>query len=145
MGCGRGQAYGDETEDGEVRGGGSAVCGYISRVSGAPFAVHRQPLTDLSRWSDGLGNLEKNALPRCQLDRIQSLAHALLSSKTLQAASPKHFWIDNFGVPVGPERREIRREAIAMMANIYKAASAVLVSLRHLVTSPPPTQRPKSG
>ncbi|GAB1317791.1 Heterokaryon incompatibility domain-containing protein [Madurella fahalii] len=92
-------------------------------------------------WSDGLGNLENNALPECQLDRIHRLIQAAVASGNLD--SSQYFWIDTLGVPVGGKMRAIRRKAISMMANIYKAASAVLVlssTFENIATTDPESE-----
>ena len=94
--------------------------------------VFSKGLTDLSyldySWSDGMGNLAENSLLECQLDRVQELVQAATQSENL-IDRPQHFWIDTLCIPVGQseEMRTLRRRSIAKMADIYQAASAVLV------------------
>jgi hypothetical protein len=68
----------------------------------------------------GLGNLKRNAIPRCQLLRLQRLVDDLYAP----AERPVPFWLDTMCVPL---RRRFRRVAIVDMAKIYKHADKVLV------------------
>ncbi|KAF3930992.1 hypothetical protein ABW20_dc0100680 [Dactylellina cionopaga] len=79
-------------------------------------------------WSDGLGNPKENAVLKCQVDEIQKHVDSLAAWEGING-QPKHFWLDTLCIPVGNsmERRTARRKAISMMANIYSAASAVLI------------------
>lgn len=105
-------------------------------------------------WADGLGNPRGNALPQCQLQRIQDFVdkcpmpsndfnvwpHTRPTIKYLDPGSffrtskPTLFWIDTLCVPVAPEDDRLRKLAIARMAAIYAGASQVLVLDRHLMT-----------
>lgn len=71
-------------------------------------------------WSDRLGNLHDNALPECQLLRLQSLVNALYPNR--RADVP--FWMDTICVP---RDRTARALAITNMHNIYEKADKVLV------------------
>lgn len=83
-------------------------------------------------WSDGLGNRETNALPACQLKRLQDLANGLYS----QRSHPVPFWIDTLMIPIVPsnltgEEKHIaslgKKVALRNMEWVYKGASKVLV------------------
>ena len=71
-------------------------------------------------WSDRLGNLQENALPACQLQRLQSEVNALYPSH--RADIP--FWIDTICVP---RERTTKNLAIKSMRNVYERADKVLV------------------
>jgi hypothetical protein len=75
-------------------------------------------------WSDGLGNVEKSALPRCQIKRLSKMIRGLpgISSNMVL------FWIDTIGCP--PDSAgEVKAQqlAISMMRETYQNAVAVLV------------------
>ncbi|XP_044722128.1 uncharacterized protein HRG_05043 [Hirsutella rhossiliensis] len=70
-------------------------------------------------WSDGKGNPDRNALPRCQLQHIQA--------KVTELYSPVGFWMDTLCVPVAEEHKDLRSKAIKQMRAIYEAADRVLV------------------
>ncbi|KAI1370224.1 hypothetical protein F4677DRAFT_369790 [Hypoxylon crocopeplum] len=76
-------------------------------------------------WSDGMGNSAKNALLECQLQHIQDKVEALVESSEL-SAKPRHFWLDTLCIPVDKSKKELRRECIRKMGNIYRGAAAVL-------------------
>ncbi|KAH0569263.1 hypothetical protein GP486_000019 [Trichoglossum hirsutum] len=109
-----------------------------------------------NNWSDGLGNDDKiNSLWACQLSRIQLLVNELYS-RPHRALDPDHarevsredgivsFWIDTLCVPVGEEnrhaggddKRDLRKEAISQMADVYRLASRVLVLDSFILTLP---------
>jgi hypothetical protein len=68
-------------------------------------------------WSDGRGNLQENALPECQLQRIRQYVTSLAPSVD------SVFWIDTLCVPL---REPLRNTAIMRMAQVYSSASQVL-------------------
>ncbi|KAL9621541.1 MAG: hypothetical protein Q9160_004071 [Pyrenula sp. 1 TL-2023] len=72
-------------------------------------------------WSDGMGNTQANALPRCQLQHLTSLVQQLYPSST----APVSFWIDTICCPVKP--RWARSKAITLMRQTYRDADKVLV------------------
>ncbi|KAJ6451330.1 hypothetical protein C8R45DRAFT_797395, partial [Mycena sanguinolenta] len=85
-------------------------------------------------WADGLGNPRENALPVCQLERIQERVNAVFpnSEKTVR------FWMDTLCIPCAEEYNELRKKSIKMMREIYRRARAVLVfdqGLQRLSTS----------
>lgn len=75
-------------------------------------------------WSDGLGNLTKNALPGCQLLRLSNLV------QNLPQTSPRidRFWLDTICVPPDEVKQdEAQTVALQMMGKTYEDAAAVLV------------------
>ncbi|KKY15403.1 putative het domain [Diplodia seriata] len=75
-------------------------------------------------WSHGLGNVHRNALPRCQLEILHKRTAPLLTDAALPFSV---FWIDTVCVPVNPCDRALRRRAIASMASVYRNSVCVLV------------------
>ncbi|OCL05977.1 hypothetical protein AOQ84DRAFT_412145 [Glonium stellatum] len=107
-------------------------------------------------WSDGLGNPALNALPRCQLERLdfyfRNLPHpsststmsnfshvhsfasisvdlARMSFIFRRKSRPTLFWMDTLCIPVGDDAKaqELKNRAINQMAFIYSMASQVLI------------------
>ncbi|KAI1372321.1 hypothetical protein F4677DRAFT_432548 [Hypoxylon crocopeplum] len=105
-------------------------------------------------WSDGIGNEKANALPVCQLERLQRLTtevdylhrheppplpisatNALAYEPSIHSDSELEdpeadteltgFWIDTLCVPIAPE--DLRINQIGKMRHIYKDASVVLM------------------
>ena len=74
-------------------------------------------------WADGLGNPHANALPQCQLLRLQSLVNGQSHSVSKQDNVP--FWIDTLCVPTKPH--EAQKMALNKMAETYQNAARVLV------------------
>jgi hypothetical protein len=72
-------------------------------------------------WSHGLGNAEKNALPRCQLFYLNQAVNALYPAGT----PPVPYWIDTISCPTEPD--EATQLAITLMRKTYRAADKVLV------------------
>lgn len=75
-------------------------------------------------WAEGLGNTQNNALPKCQLRRIQALVTASSSGQV------RKFWIDTLCVPQDnfkPHLKSLRLRAIQSMDRVYRSSSAVLV------------------
>lgn len=99
------------------------------------------------RWSDGMGNLKKNALPKCQLRWLQGRVDDLYSEprkvqnrhqymfgptvvkkkKTGDVSKPAGFWMDTLCIPVADHLVEYRKKAIGQMRDIYENADRVLV------------------
>ncbi|KAK0462720.1 hypothetical protein IW261DRAFT_177955 [Armillaria novae-zelandiae] len=67
-------------------------------------------------WADGLGSTTEIGLPTCQINRLAGIARRLIPSGA--------FWMDALCVP---EKRDLRRRAIGLMAETYRNADAVLV------------------
>ena len=96
-------------------------------------------------WADGLGNPEDNTMYRCQLRFLQDRISKLLRSQPQNLGhankdSQFFFWIDTLCVPA---RESVAKStAIAMMEEIYRKASIVLVidanlkALGSVITSP---------
>lgn len=83
-------------------------------------------------WSDGLGNVDRAALPRCQLLRLSNLVrNAQMESDYLTTRKPRRevlFWLDTICCPPDPAHQdEARRLAIQRMASTYREASETLV------------------
>ncbi|MCJ1385016.1 hypothetical protein MMC17_008134 [Xylographa soralifera] len=83
-------------------------------------------------WSDGLGNLERNSVPRCQMLRLSSLVRKLPG----KSSGCVRFWLDTLCIPPDPpvddkekqeETQAAQNIAIGFMRQTYKNASAVLV------------------
>ena len=75
-------------------------------------------------WSDGLGNVQRSALPRCQMLRLSNLIRTLPG----KASDLVLFWIDTIGCPPdAAEKGEAQTLAISMMRQTYENACAVLV------------------
>ncbi|KAK0471370.1 hypothetical protein IW261DRAFT_896440 [Armillaria novae-zelandiae] len=77
----------------------------------------RTPYIAISHvWADGLGSTTEVGLPTCQINRLASIARRLIPSGA--------FWMDALCVP---EKRDLRKRAIGLMAETYRKADAVLV------------------
>ncbi|KAK7447051.1 hypothetical protein VKT23_014262 [Stygiomarasmius scandens] len=87
-------------------------------------------------WADGLGNAVSNALPRCQLRRLRDYAnalnHTLNPTSPSPATSPVALWMDTLCVPVHPDAKAYRKEAILLLGETFSKATAVLVLDREL-------------
>ena len=82
-------------------------------------------------WADGLGSTTEGGLPTCQ---IQDLSKKV---KQIPSCDTGAFWMDSLCVP---EKRELRKRAIGLMAKTYRDASATLVldsGIRHCSVSAP--------
>lgn len=90
-------------------------------------------------WAHGLGNPSLNALPICQLEKLQALANAVQNKRgilpgekdtpTLSTHSQTltSFWIDTLCVPVGEHLKESRKRAILRLAKVFSHAETVLI------------------
>ena len=104
-------------------------------------------------WSGGLGNVEGNSLPLCQLKYLDSCVSKLpkdgergfnyksenLTGKiwisplgldnlvSSRSRNPKLFWMDTLCIPVDPKSSNLRIRAINKMDTIYAHAREVLV------------------
>ncbi|KAF8246365.1 hypothetical protein K440DRAFT_645088 [Wilcoxina mikolae CBS 423.85] len=75
-------------------------------------------------WSDGLGNLQRSAIPRCQMLRLSKLIRGLPG----RASNILLFWLDTICCPPDAAgQNEAQNLAIGMMRQIYENANAVLV------------------
>jgi hypothetical protein len=85
-------------------------------------------------WGDGLGNLQSNGLPTCQLMRIQKQVNRLQMSTQADFPTERNrsFWIDTICVPTGREFESERSLAIAKMVKVYGLAAEVLILSREL-------------
>ncbi|KAI0694778.1 hypothetical protein C8Q76DRAFT_573425, partial [Earliella scabrosa] len=81
-------------------------------------------------WADGLGSTTETGLPICQISRIAGYARQLVPDGA--------FWVDSLCVP---EKKDLRKSAIRLMAETYRRADAVVVfddGIRSLCTSTAP-------
>lgn len=75
-------------------------------------------------WSDGLGNLQRNALPTCQFNRICDLARSL----PLKNSKSCLIWIDTLCVPPDSANcDQAQMAALGKMRQTYENATGVLV------------------
>lgn len=77
-------------------------------------------------WADGLGNINRNALPRCQLLYLRKLTQALRAK--LSPDNPEAellFWCDTLCCPATPG--EGKNRVLAQMKYVYEQAACVLV------------------
>lgn len=105
-------------------------------------------------WSDGMGNLRQNSLPRCQIIRLKELVDELSWSKgrtwdNLNKVQLRKFWrrlrgrtvafwLDTLCIPVGSEYQKYRSLAISLMHKTYVSAQDVLVLDSELQATPIP-------
>lgn len=92
------------------------------------------PYTAISHvWSDGLGNVHANALPRCQVERIHNAVMQLPAPARLSRdhggvpvsdSQLTAFWIDTFCVPI---EATMRKQSLIGMKRTYTEAETVLV------------------
>lgn len=87
-------------------------------------------------WAHGMGNPFANGLPECQLRRLQGLATNIHQKRNLLQPSsgarqapdrPPAFWIDTLCIPVGPEFKSARNDAILSLTRVFSDAYIVLV------------------
>jgi hypothetical protein len=69
-------------------------------------------------WSDGLGNVNQNSIPRCQFDRLSKLVTDLYDG------TPKPFWLDTLCFPLEPQKAYDL--ALIAMRKTYADAHKVL-------------------
>lgn len=83
-------------------------------------------------WSDGLGNPNESALPRCQMRRLSRMIRSMPGAESELVL----FWIDTICCPPDSTgRAEAQGLAIDMMARTYHDAQAVLVLDEWLCTT----------
>lgn len=91
------------------------------------YRAHRKPhpaYVAISHvWADGLGNLQSNTLPACQLRRIQALVNNLFEGESRNIP----FWIDTVCIPRNPRNPCTRTDAIKSIRDIFAQAHKVLV------------------
>ncbi|KAF4545445.1 Het domain protein [Lasiodiplodia theobromae] len=74
-------------------------------------------------WSDGLGNPQRNAMPRCQVEEINRLVAETFANEDSRRRVP--FWMDTLCCPTIPGKA--KKMALTQMRNIYHQAERVLV------------------
>ena len=77
-------------------------------------------------WSHGLGNVNSNALPRCQLLRLKRLTSELWHLEHDNRTEDPHIWIDTLCIPRSPTLSEYRKIAIIKLAETFSRATKVL-------------------
>jgi hypothetical protein len=75
-------------------------------------------------WADGLGNVNKNALPTCQLENLKDITVTCVPAKEDGSLSEMAVWIDTLCVPVEPETRRL---AMLQFPDVYEQAKRVVV------------------
>ncbi|OCL01411.1 hypothetical protein AOQ84DRAFT_383762 [Glonium stellatum] len=88
-------------------------------------------------WADGLGNMEENALPQCQLERLRTMTQTLQGTTAAKLSAIYEmkasrfntvpFWFDTLCIPVKKEHQGLRDFSIQKMHDIYAKAAGVLV------------------
>ena len=101
--------------------------------------------------SHRLGNPRANALPACQLRKLQRLVNGTQVSVPLPPILQRNivlpnvlrvrhvnrpFWLDTLCIPVGEEYKNLRKKALGRMAATYGGSLLILVVDRHLMTMP---------
>lgn len=76
-------------------------------------------------WSDGLGNVKRNAIPLCQLRRLSKMARSMPEPSENNVL----FWLDTICVPPDSAKQFENAQQIAMgsMRDVYQLATGVLV------------------
>ncbi|KAF7540758.1 hypothetical protein G7054_g1165 [Neopestalotiopsis clavispora] len=88
-------------------------------------------------WADGLGNLQDNALPECQLRKLHERLVDLMAA-TGGSDSEHLFWLDALCVPPDQTASDrFQANALGTMASIYAEARQVLVLDRELMQIEP--------
>ncbi|KAJ0421497.1 hypothetical protein BJY00DRAFT_323272 [Aspergillus carlsbadensis] len=84
-------------------------------------------------WAQGKGNPKGNALPQCQMDRIQRLVEGVTwEGRKEVPANPNYsngvgFWMDTLCLPPSATDKRRNTKAIASMRHVYANAKAVLI------------------
>ncbi|KAL8923625.1 MAG: hypothetical protein Q9172_003049 [Xanthocarpia lactea] len=124
----------------------------ILRIS--PYRYGKHYIAFSHVWSDGLGNLQQNSLPRCQILRLKALVDELTWSQNriwddlnkvhlgkywnrLQGRTVP-FWLDTLCIPVGSLYQKFRSMAISLMYKTYVSARHVFVLDSELQRTPTP-------
>lgn len=77
-------------------------------------------------WSDGMGNVHNNALPRCQLERLRTLVQGIEPQDHV-AKSVVPFWLDTLCVPPDSVNHpDLQALAIDRMKDVYGGVVLVL-------------------
>ena len=100
----------------------------VAHKSGTPYIAISHV------WSDGLGNVDENSLPICQLQRLGSKIRTSLTAfkslgisygPFLENDGRLYIWMDTLCVPLTP--MSSRKSAIAKMKSYYSEAAIVWV------------------
>ena len=76
-------------------------------------------------WAHGLGNVNENALPRCQVIRLGQLVPTL--SRIIGCNNAALLWIDTLCIPVDASLYECRKLAIQKLTETFSNVTKVLV------------------
>lgn len=76
-------------------------------------------------WSDGLGNVQRNSIPLCQLKKLSKLVQSLPGP----CSNTVYFWLDTICVPPDSAKdfKNAQQIALGGMRNVYQLAAGVLV------------------
>lgn len=106
-------------------------------------------------WSDGLGNVDTNSLPICQLHRLKKLLDEVTWTNDMvwDNLNKGHFskywrrwrgrsvafWMDTLCIPVERKWKDSRDKSMTMMYDIYRNAGEVLILDSELQNTPLPS------
>ena len=92
---------------------------------------NKMPYVAISHvWADGLGNLRRNGIPRCQMLRLSAYAQDLMSP-----GESVYFWLDTLCCPPDSMNRPVEQGiALDLMRDTYAKAHTVLVIDKWLST-----------
>jgi hypothetical protein len=100
--------------------------------------VEGKPYVAISHvWADGLGNLDRNGIPRCQMLRLSAYARELLPSE-----GDFYFWLDTLCCPPDSMNRPVEQNiALDLMRDTYSKSHITIVldkwlQTHHLCTDP---------
>ncbi|KUJ23592.1 uncharacterized protein LY89DRAFT_680318 [Mollisia scopiformis] len=103
--------------------------GQMDNLSCEPVRSGSQPYVAISHvWSDGLGNAEANALPKCRLYHLQKLVDAIADADSGTTPNKKErylIWLDTLCCPAKPGIG--KDTSIEKMRVVYEKAKYVLV------------------
>lgn len=138
-----------------VRSGGVPLVSIRdSPTRGLSFRVHRRQFranyaTISHVWADGIASQAENALPACQVKRLQSLLDYEIDSEPsswmqrvdetiFRVGKIKMLWMDALCIPAQRGHEELRLQCIDAMASIYAGSSRVFVFDKELMAIPMP-------
>lgn len=86
-------------------------------------------------WADGLGNLDGNSIPRCQMLRLSEQVRQVYSRQ--ECSGPVLFWLDSLCCPPDSAGRDEEQQmALYLMRQTYEDAHTVLVLDKWLYKQP---------
>ena len=88
-------------------------------------------------WSHGLGNPCSNALPRCQLRRLNAMVQGLFDDNPEDDEHDQNgtvgMWLDTLCIPVQQEHKDARRLSVIRLGETFAMSDGVLVLDRELL------------